>query len=386
MVNDVSTDQFIRWSDDGRSFLINRQEDFAKDVLPRFFKHSNFSSFVRQLNMYGFHKVPHLSSGALKPEQDHEEWEFSNPNFLRDQPDLLNLVTRKKAPNPTKEDEPVDIQHVMDEINTIKRHQATISNDLRMIREDNSLLWQEMQVTRQKHEKHQNTIEKILRFLASVYGKSSRLSPPEQQPTPSLSRKRPLLLESAPLPIDYLPLPDRSPAATGAAQGSTDYNNTHSADVPGNDDLFDFTNYPTPANNANVKSNDHDELFNEPSFLRPTEPNSRSLQNMDASLFLPSPPAPNPYNPTLENVAADLANQAQSIAQLAAILNMDPAQFQADGALSDISLDDVLDEPRIQSVGGSGQTTPDTNGSLRFKSLDKLTGEIAQPKRKRAKK
>jgi hypothetical protein len=45
------------WSDAGDSFVVKNTQDFAAKVIPCFFKHSNFSSFVRQLNFYGFRKV-----------------------------------------------------------------------------------------------------------------------------------------------------------------------------------------------------------------------------------------------------------------------------------------------------------------------------------------
>ncbi|CAO3596952.1 unnamed protein product [Absidia cylindrospora] len=42
---------------DGQRFCIYDIPSFSKVVLPQHFKHNNWPSFVRQLNMYGFHKM-----------------------------------------------------------------------------------------------------------------------------------------------------------------------------------------------------------------------------------------------------------------------------------------------------------------------------------------
>ncbi|KAI8332167.1 hypothetical protein EDC96DRAFT_526698 [Choanephora cucurbitarum] len=190
MVNDPESDDLICWSEDGASFFVNCQEEFARKVLPRFFKHNKFSSFVRQLNMYGFHKVPHLQQGVLETDSDSERWEFSNPHFKRNQPDLLLLVTRKKGPSADeKEFSTVDLQHILEEVRSIKKHQMNISSQLQAIQRDNRILWQDTLQARERHSRHQETIDKILRFLASVFSNGDKRH--------TLSRKRRFLLGPA---------------------------------------------------------------------------------------------------------------------------------------------------------------------------------------------
>ena len=101
MVN--STDELIKWSklmlcyiyiikifcrlisfclQKGDSFIILDEARFSLKVLKLHFKHEKMASFVRQLHMYGFHKV------KTRPE-------FAHPLFLQREKKLLAEIKKK---------------------------------------------------------------------------------------------------------------------------------------------------------------------------------------------------------------------------------------------------------------------------------------------------
>ncbi|KAM0614470.1 hypothetical protein ACHAP0_004579 [Verticillium nonalfalfae] len=92
MLEDPSIQHLISWSPTAESFVMSPSPDFSK-VLAQYFKHTNISSFVRQLNMYGFHKV---SDAFHTGNPDMALWEFKhgNGNFKRG--DLVGLREIKR--------------------------------------------------------------------------------------------------------------------------------------------------------------------------------------------------------------------------------------------------------------------------------------------------
>ncbi|EGR28112.1 hypothetical protein IMG5_182970 [Ichthyophthirius multifiliis] len=105
----------ICWNDDGKAFKIKQPNELAEKVLPKYFKTNNFASFVRQLNMYDFHKVRH----------DSEENEWRHKLFRKGYPHLLCEIKRKIHDNQIlvetfsqsqKEQNQIATQHIQQEI------------------------------------------------------------------------------------------------------------------------------------------------------------------------------------------------------------------------------------------------------------------------------
>ncbi|KAK8297894.1 hypothetical protein E1A91_D05G219200v1 [Gossypium mustelinum] len=88
LVDDPATDHIVSWGEDDTTFVVWRPPEFARDLLPNYFKHNNFSSFVRQLNTYGFRKIVP------------DRWEFANEFFKKGEKHLLCEIHRRKTAQP----------------------------------------------------------------------------------------------------------------------------------------------------------------------------------------------------------------------------------------------------------------------------------------------
>lgn len=78
----------VTWLPDGRGFVITNIKQFEAVALPKYFSSIQYKSFVRQLNIYGFHRV----SSKGSPEYG----AYFHPLFVRGRPDLCLAMKRQK--------------------------------------------------------------------------------------------------------------------------------------------------------------------------------------------------------------------------------------------------------------------------------------------------
>lgn len=105
MLEDDSIKHLIAWTPSNTSFVISPGEEFSK-VLAQYFKHTNPSSFVRQLNMYGFHKVNdsfnsnntnNNSNANSNSSANENQWEFKHTSFRRGDVESLRAIKRRTS-------------------------------------------------------------------------------------------------------------------------------------------------------------------------------------------------------------------------------------------------------------------------------------------------
>lgn len=212
-LDDGKNTELIRWSDRGDSFVVLDEDEFAKTLIPELFKHNNYASFVRQLNMYGFHKRVGLSDNSMKASErkNKSPSEYYNPYFKRGRPNLLWLINKPKGgttktkkarkqgdERPEDSDDDVeevygnhvqppralsaapepgplqrrDVAALQKQLSELTSRQGTINDTLNRLQASHRQLFQQSVASQILHDRHENSINAILTFLATVYNRS----------------------------------------------------------------------------------------------------------------------------------------------------------------------------------------------------------------------
>ena len=114
--------------DNGKTFVVKDTERFATEIIPDYFKHNNFSSFVRQLNFYGFRKIKadplRLRDAASSEESKY--WKFRHDKFQKGRPDLLCEIKKNTAETADKH----EVDHLKTEIRELREKLDSANDDI----------------------------------------------------------------------------------------------------------------------------------------------------------------------------------------------------------------------------------------------------------------
>ncbi|EAY86104.1 hypothetical protein OsI_07474 [Oryza sativa Indica Group] len=159
LVCEPELDGVISWGHAGNSFVVWDPSAFARDVLPHHFKHNNFSSFVRQLNTYGFRKV-HA-----------DRWEFAHEDFLRHSKHLLKKIVRRRS-SPTQQSglQPGSSgESGLDpELNTLRREKSALLQEVTRLKQEHLQTIEQMSTLNQRLESAEDRQKQMVSFLAKL--------------------------------------------------------------------------------------------------------------------------------------------------------------------------------------------------------------------------
>lgn len=148
----------ISWCPSGKSFKIRNQIIFSQKILPMYFKHNNMGSFIRQLNLYDFHKINACPEVTM---------EYQHCYFQRDRPDLLKFIRRKLGGEMKRRTVKSDknISALSNEIDATKAHQENISRQINDLQGENLSLLKVVSNLHKKHNIQNRVLGKLVELL-----------------------------------------------------------------------------------------------------------------------------------------------------------------------------------------------------------------------------
>ncbi|KAL3479501.1 HSF-type DNA-binding-domain-containing protein [Aspergillus californicus] len=184
MLEDPSYSAIVRWGDEGDSFVVLECEKFTKTILPKHFKHSNFASFVRQLNKYDFHKVRQNNEENGQSPYGQNAWEFKHPEFRANSKDSLDNI-RRKAPAPRKQTQAHDDSVPTQQIDLLNQQIVAQQQQIQHISDryaqmsvDHQLMLQEVLRVQKTVVNHESVIHQLVNYLVSIDNRQKRDSKP----------------------------------------------------------------------------------------------------------------------------------------------------------------------------------------------------------------
>jgi len=175
ILSDITYNEIIHWDDDGKRIIIADVINLCNIILPKFYKHHNYSSFVRQLNMYGFHK----SKGIIKSGEGYEHENFSK-NSTKEEITQMSRRNKKMKilinyikSNQKEDSKENDILINGNEDDVLKylyeKNEENVQNSLSLkkemeeLKKENVLLNQEIGMLKSILNSHKLILEKILK-------------------------------------------------------------------------------------------------------------------------------------------------------------------------------------------------------------------------------
>lgn len=227
IVDRPEMDAYVAWNPDN-SFTVVDMVGFSRDVLPLFFNHRNFTSFVRQLNTYGFRK-PMANSNT-----------FQHPYFQRGNVEGLRQVIRRKpgsgpvgAPSSLsarRSGPEIGNYGSREEVDQLKRDRDLLLGELvrqRQEQEQQRVLIENLVAQQQEmHLRQENTnqqVDRIMGFLTTIFrNEQGRVRPSEAETRQRLEEVRANAAAAPMLPADdpmvvSAPYPADPVAAANAA-------------------------------------------------------------------------------------------------------------------------------------------------------------------------